>query len=91
MRGQFSADSTAEERSHSPVSSGQNLFNRASKIDLQPLLARDFELTGIEAELMQNGCMNISDVMPILDGVESQFVSCAVSNPALYTAAREEG
>ena len=71
--------------------SDENLLDRASEIDLQTFLTRDFQLAGIEAELMQNGCMNISDVVPILDGVESQFVSCAVSNPALYTAAREEG
>ena len=69
----------------------QNLFNRFSKIDLQSLLAGNFEFARIEAELMQNGRVNVGDIVPVLHSMESQLVGCAMSNPTLYTATRQEG
>ena len=40
-------------------------------LDLQALPAGDLKSMGIEAEQLQDGGVNVADVMPIFDGVES--------------------
>ena len=56
-------------------------------LDFQALPAGDLEAVGIEAEQFQDGGVNVGDVMPILDGVESQLVGRAVDDAPLDPAA----
>ena len=69
----------------------EDLLYRHAEVYFQPFLARDFKLAGIESELVQHGGMNVCDVMTILYGMESQFVSGSVSNAALDPTASHPG
>ena len=57
------------------------------EIDLQPLVAGDFEPARVEAELVQDGGVDVGDVVAILDGVEAELVGRAVDDAALDAAA----
>ena len=54
------------------------LLNRLPEINLQPLLARDFELVWVEAELVQDGGVQVGDVVAVFDGVKADFVGRTV-------------
>ena len=64
-------------------------LDRFAVIYVEPLAARNFELMRIEAELMQNGSVDISHVMSIFNGVETEFISCAMNDSWLDPAASE--
>ena len=40
-------------------------------INVETFAAGNFELAGVEAELMQDRGMDVGDVVPVLDGVEA--------------------
>jgi hypothetical protein len=46
-----------------------DLANKFAVIDLKAFAAGDFDLAGIEAGLMENGRVNVGDVMALFDGV----------------------
>src|SRR6266851_1798474 len=60
-------------------------------VDLQSLPPRHFQLARIESELVQNGRMDIGNVVAALDSVETQFVGRAVYDASLDTAAGQPG
>lgn len=68
------------------VSLRDDSFNRVPIVDFQPLAAGDFETARIEAELLHNSRMNVGDVVPILNGVETEFVRGSVDCSALDSA-----
>ena len=49
----------------------ENFMDRFAVVDFEAFVAGDFELSGIEAELMENGRMDVRDIMSVLDGVEA--------------------
>ena len=53
----------------------------------EPLSAGDFQPARVEAELVQDRGVDVGDVMPVLDGVEAEFVGRAVDDAALDAAA----
>ena len=58
-------------------------------IDLQTLPPGHFQLARIETEQVQDGGMNVCDVMPRFDGVETEFIGRAVDKAALEAGASE--
>src|SRR5947208_2466991 len=70
--------------------SRQNLGNHFPVVDFQPLAAGDFQLVRIQSELMQHRRVNIGDVVAVFDGMEAEFVGCAVGDAAFDTAAGQE-
>ena len=56
-------------------------------LDLQPLSARDLEPVRIEPEQVQHRRVDVGDVVPVLDGVETQLVGRAVHDASLDAAA----
>src|SRR4051794_28240308 len=57
-----------------------DLLNWPAHVDLQELVAGHLQFARVEAELAQHGGVDVGDVMPVLDGVEAQFVSGAVGD-----------
>src|SRR5882724_11801499 len=45
----------------------------------------------VEAELVQHGCMNVSDVVPVLDRVEADFIGGSVHGATFDAAAGQPG
>src|SRR5262249_242282 len=70
-----------------PGESGNDLLDRFAEIDLEALLTGNFESAWIEAKLMQESRVDVGHVMPVLDGVEAEFVRRAVNDPAFDSAA----
>ena len=54
---------------------------------LQSLAAGYFESMGVQAELMENGCVDVGDVVAILNRRETEFVCGAVNHAGLDAAA----
>src|SRR5438045_9745733 len=71
--------------------SRDDLPDRFAAVHVEALAAGDLELARVEAELVQDGRVNVGDVVWILDGVEADLVSRAVLDAALDAAAGEEG
>src|SRR6266566_223054 len=67
--------------------SGDDFSDGRTEIDLQALVAGDFQLVRIEPQLMEHGGMNIRHVVAVLHGMEAEFVGGAVSDSALEAAA----
>ena len=66
-------------------------MDRRAVIDVEALSAWDFELSGVEAELMEDGRVDVGDVVAVLDGVEAEFVGRAVDDSSLDASAGEPG
>ena len=43
-------------------------------VDVEALAAGDFQLAGVEAELLEDRGMNVGHIVPVLDRVETDFV-----------------
>ena len=59
-----------------------DLLDRVSEVDFQTLLAGEFKATGINAKLMQQRRVDVGDVVPIFDGVESNLIRRTMDNAA---------
>src|SRR5688500_18348049 len=75
----------------SPSSSYHDLTNRRPIVDVQPAPSRHLEPPRVDAELMHDGGVDVRDVMAVLDGVETEFISRAVDDAPLDAAAGEPG
>ena len=60
-------------------------------VHVEAFAAGDFQLVRVEAELVQDGRVDVGDVMPVLDGVEAEFVGRAVGDAAFDAAAGQPG
>ena len=49
-------------------------------VDVEALAAGDFEAAGVEAELVQDGGVDVGDVVAVLGGVEADLVGGAVDD-----------
>ncbi len=56
-------------------------------IDVETFAAGDFELAGVEPELLENGGVDVGHVVPILDGVESDLVGRSVHDSPFQPSA----
>lgn len=72
-------------------SSGKDVVDRLAVVDVEPLEAGDLKLSGVEAELVQDGGVDVGDVVSVLDGVETELVGCAMNDAPLDTAAGHPG
>src|SRR5205809_854435 len=73
-----------------PVS-GDDRADRLAIVDLEAFAAGDLEPAGVEAELVEDRGVDVGDVVPVLDGVEAQFVGRAVDDAPLDAAAGQPG
>src|SRR5436853_3441991 len=64
------------------ATSGKNLLDDFAMVEFEAFAARQFEFAGVQAQAAHNGCVDISHVMPVLDGVETQFVRHAALDAA---------
>lgn len=64
-----------------PRGSGDDRLDRLAEINFEPLVARHFEFTRVKAELLKHGCVNVGDVVPVFDCVETNFVSGTMHDP----------
>ena len=62
------------------MSQRNDLPNRLPVIDVQPLPSRNFQLPGIESQLLQNGGVDVGDGVAVFDGVEADLVGCSVGD-----------
>src|SRR5215218_48236 len=70
-----------------PLGSGDDLVYGRAVVDLEALATRHFELARVEAELVQDGGVDVGDVVAVFDGVEADLVGGAVGDAALDPAA----
>ena len=66
---------------------GDYLGDDFSVIDFEAFAAWDFEFSGIEAELVEDGGMEIGDIVRGIDGVEADFVGGTVDDACFEAAA----
>ena len=64
-------------------------MDRFAVIHIEAFAGGEFEAAGIEAELVQDGGMDVGDVMAIFNGVEAEFVGDAVLHAAFDSGARQ--
>src|SRR5262245_44527258 len=69
-------------------SSGDDLGDRLAVVDVEALAAGHLQLARIQAELMQDGGVDVGYVVAVLDSVEADLVSGAMYDAALEAAAR---
>ena len=67
----------------------QDLPDRSAVIDLQPLAAGDVEPARVEPQQVEQGGVDVGDVMGVLDRVEAQLVGRPMDGPALDPRSRE--
>ena len=69
-----------------PAPSPDEFADGLAVVDVEALAAGDFEAAGVEAELVQDRGVDVSDVVAVLGGVEADLVSGpmhdALSQPA---------
>ena len=58
-------------------------------VDIEPLAAGDIQFGGIETELVENGGVDVGDVVGMLDGIKTKFIGCAMNYTGLYAATGE--
>ena len=69
--------------------SSEDASDNAAVIDFEALAARNFEAAQIESEQVQDGRVQVGDIMSRFDGVEAQFVGRAVDMAALQASTRQ--
>src|SRR5580765_8687881 len=65
----------------------QNFFDRIAVVDIQALLAWNFQAAWIESQLMEHGGVDVGYVVAVLHGVEAEFVRGAVDDASLDACA----
>ena len=58
-------------------------------VDFEAFAGGEFELVGVEAELVQDGGVDVGDVMAVFNGMEAEFVGGAVDDAGFDAAAGE--
>ena len=71
--------------------SSEDRADRLAEVDFKPLSTGDFELVWVETKLMQNGGVNVGDIVSIFDGVEADFVGLTVHDTPLDAPAGQPG
>ena len=57
-------------------------------VQIETLAPRDLQATRIYPQQLVDGCVQVSDVVRMFDGVETQFIRCTV-NSRLNASSRE--
>ena len=70
------------------VRSFNDLFDHFAAVNVESLSAGYFKTLRIEPQLMQDGRVNVGDVVRILGGVKAEFVGCSVCDTAFNSTAR---
>jgi len=70
---------------------GQNLMDHFAVVDGEALAVGELEAVGIESEEVEDGGVDIGDVVGMLDGVETDFIGGAVGGAAADAGAGEPG
>ena len=66
----------------------QNLLYHLAMINLKAFTLRDFQFSAIKAHKVQNGGVDISDIVPIRNGVKAEFIRFSMSYAPFDAAAR---
>src|SRR5688572_22243079 len=66
-----------------------DLVNRFAMVDLEPFATGDLEAVGVEAHKTQNRGVDIGYIMPVLHGVEPEFIRGTVHDASFDPAARQ--
>lgn len=77
------------DRAGAGTSSGEDFLDRMPQVHFQAFVSRDLKLTWVEAQLVQQGGVNVGDVMSILDRVKTDFVGCAMGDATSNAASRK--
>ena len=64
----------------SGIPSGEDRLDRLAVVDVEAFPAGDLELPGVEAELLEDGGVDVGDVVAVLDGVEADLVGRPVDD-----------
>ena len=62
--------------------------DRSAVVNLQSLAPGDFQPPGIQPQLLQDGGMNVGDVVTVFDRMEPDFIGGPVHDAAFDAAAR---
>ena len=62
---------------------GDDLADWLAVVDLESLVTGDLERLGVQAQLVQDGGMEVGDVVAVLDGVETDLVGGTVNRAGL--------
>src|SRR5262249_43485452 len=73
--------------SHSPAGSGDDLPDRLAVVDGPAVGSGHLQLARVEPQLVQDGRVDVRDVVPMLDGVEADLVRRSVNDSTLDAAA----
>lgn len=72
-----------------PDAALQNRMHRLAIVQIKSLSTGNFQAASIEAKLVHHGRVQISHIVPIFDGVETNLIGGSVSNPALDSTASQ--
>ena len=67
-------------------SSGDDFLDRLTVVDIQSLAAGDFQPARIESKLLQDGGVNVRNIVTVFDRMEANLVGGAMYHAALQTA-----
>ena len=68
-----------------------DFFNEPAEIHVEPFAAGDFQTTRVQSELVQDGRVDVGDIVPIFDRVKSELVGRAMRHSSLDSAAGQPG
>ena len=61
--------------------SSNNLIDWMTIVDFESFVLRQRQPAWVQSQLLHNGCMNIGDIMRILDGMKPDWVCTSVDDP----------
>src|SRR5262245_38274874 len=61
---------------------GEDFSNRTAMIDFKPLPAGNFEFARVEAKQMQDGGVDVRDIVSVTEGMVAKFVGRTVDRAA---------
>ena len=66
---------------------GDDFLDWIAEVDVETFLAGDFQAARVETELVQQGCMDVGDIVAVLDSVKAELVSRAMGDATFQSAA----
>src|ERR1043166_5991638 len=68
---------------------GQNILNHSAVVDFQTFTSRNLQTAGIQTEQMENGRMQVGNVVPFAQSVIPEFIGCAMDGARFDSGARK--
>ena len=71
--------------------SGDDLFDRLTVVDGEAFAARHFQPMGVETHQLQDGGVDVGDIVAVFDGMETEFVGGSMRDTAFDAAPCQPG